>query len=127
MTTTFGDRWARAVAVSALQLAYDGVVCRLRDVRGLHHLAHLLAHPGTRVPSVQLSAAARGCDAAGTEQRLGPPAERARLTVTKAIKAALRKICAQHPPLGAHLTATIRRGYYCSYTPDPRYPIRWQV
>jgi len=27
-------------------LAYDGAVCRLRDVKGLHHIAHLLRHPG---------------------------------------------------------------------------------
>ncbi len=27
-------------------LAYDGTVCRLRDAKGLHHIAYLLRHPG---------------------------------------------------------------------------------
>jgi hypothetical protein len=46
---------------------------------------------------------------------------------TKAIKAALVKICEQHPALGQHLSATIRRGYSCTYTPDPRHPIHWET
>jgi hypothetical protein len=45
--------------------------------------------------------------------------------VTKGIKAALQKITAAHPTLGKHLAATIRRGYFCSYAPDPRHPIYW--
>lgn len=51
--------------------------------------------------------------------------ERARLSVTKAIKVALSRIDAQNPALGAHLNATVRRGYYCVYLPDPRHPIVW--
>ena len=27
----------------------------------------------------------------------------------------------------AHLTATIRTGRYCSYTPDPRTPVAWEL
>jgi len=30
-----------------------------------------------------------------------------------------------HPDLGRHLRATVRRGYYCVYLPDPRTPIAW--
>ena len=52
-------------------------------------------------------------------------AERARLTVTKGIKGALDRIRASHPALGAHLVATVKRGYTCAYMPDPRSEIRW--
>jgi len=68
----------------------------------------------------QLTAAARG-------QRSGSHGERARLTVTKAIKVALEKIKAGNPTLARHLGATVRRGYFCSYTPDPRFPISWET
>jgi len=54
-------------------------------------------------------------------------AERARLTVTKGIKAALARIARSHCTLGAHLSATVRRGYFCRYVPDPRHPITWMT
>jgi class 3 adenylate cyclase len=66
----------------------------------------------------QLVAAARG-------RKASSHAERARLTVTKGIKTALEKIADSHPDLGRHLAATIRRGYFCVYQPDPRRPITW--
>ena len=52
-------------------------------------------------------------------------AERARVAVTKAIGAALARVGAHHPALGAHLMATVRRGYFCSYTPDPSHLGTW--
>jgi hypothetical protein len=51
--------------------------------------------------------------------------ERARLTVTKGIKAAITRIGTAHPALAAHLTASVRRGYACVYVPDPRHPTEW--
>ncbi len=68
----------------------------------------------------ELSAAARG-------KRASSDAERARLAATKAIGMALDRLAASHPELGAHLHATVRRGYFCSYVPDPRHPIEWVV
>jgi hypothetical protein len=110
-------------------IAFDGHVCHVPDARGLHYLALLLQRPGVAVPSVELIAAAacrRGDPGAngngGNEVR-----ERARLTVTKGIRAALRKIEEVHPALARHLEATIKRGYDCRYLPDPRLPIRWQA
>ena len=53
--------------------------------------------------------------------------ERARVSVTRAIRRSLDgAICEQSPSLGDHLEATIRTGTFCSYTPDPRAPIVWQ-
>src|SRR5262249_47794396 len=37
-------------------LAFSGRFCRLRDAKGLHHIAHLLARPGEPVPGLDLLA-----------------------------------------------------------------------
>jgi CheY-like chemotaxis protein len=55
----------------------------------------------------------------GRDRRAASSAERARLMVTKAIKAALHKIRASHPALGHHLATSITTGTFCTYTPDP--------
>jgi hypothetical protein len=52
-------------------------------------------------------------------------AERARLNVTRAIKSALRRIAAGNRDLGIYFETTVRTGTFCSYTPDPRFPITW--
>jgi tetratricopeptide (TPR) repeat protein len=54
-------------------------------------------------------------------------AERARVSVTRAIRAALVRISEQSDTLGAHFEATIRTGTFCSYVPDPRAPITWRL
>jgi predicted ATPase/tetratricopeptide (TPR) repeat protein len=53
--------------------------------------------------------------------------ERARVAVTKGLKRALERIAASHPELGRHLTATVRRGYFCVYRSDPARSVRWEV
>ena len=63
----------------------------------------------------------------GRERVTSSPAERARLSVTRAIRAALSRIGEQSPALGSHLDATIRTGTFCSYLPDPRVPISWEL
>jgi tetratricopeptide (TPR) repeat protein len=64
----------------------------------------------------------------GGRDRAGPsPAERARSAVGKSIHAALKRIYEHHPSLGAHLELAVRTGYFCSYKPDSRMPVRWQV
>ena len=191
-----GDYWT---------IAYEDVVFRLKDTKGLHYIAHLLRHPGTEFHANDLVAAGAGprtgapsngergpsrqelaaeglvvsrlggapalldarakaayqerlsdlreeladaerlhdlgrAEHAGAEidfltteltapfrghQKANPYAERARLTVTKGIKAALERISQNHPALGRHLAVTIRRGTFCAYAPDPRHPIPW--
>jgi len=122
-----GDYWT---------IVFDGTVIRLRDTKGLRYLAVLLRHPGRRLHANAVVAAAKA-RAPGSLERLPRTAatrssardprdaERARLTVTKGIKAVLGRIAATHPALAEHLAATVRRGYICAYTPDPRYPIAW--
>src|SRR5215472_3587365 len=69
---------------------------------------------------------ARAVGLGGRDRRAASHAERARLNVTRAIRAAMANLARANPPLGAHLAATIRTGRYCSYTPDPRAPITWE-
>jgi len=68
---------------------------------------------------------AAGVGLGGRPRPAVSPAERARQSVTKAIKGALPRISDQSPKLGAHLETTVRTGTFCSYTPDPRAPIAW--
>jgi hypothetical protein len=121
-------------------IVYQGALCRLRDAKGLHYLAHLLLHPGQRFPAAELAAA---CDC-GLGTRASairslqipqsafrnpqfPADERARLAVTKRIKAAVSKIEVHHAALGHHLIASIKTGYQCAYLPDPHDLISWSV
>jgi non-specific serine/threonine protein kinase len=61
----------------------------------------------------------------GRNRQANSAAERARLSITKTIKAALRHIEENHPILGQHLATSIKTGTFCSYTPDPTRPISW--
>lgn len=189
-------------------LAYQGTVCRLKDVKGLHYLAFLLGHPGEAYPAVALVTAvdhpqaastatsynalrtdhlaihhlhvgglgdagvvldaqaqaaykqrlaelqddlseaqhfndlarmtktqaeidfltaelARAVGLGGRDRRVASSAERARLMVTKAIKAALHKISESHSALGRHLSTSITTGTFCSYNPDSTSPLSW--
>jgi hypothetical protein len=154
-------------------LDYDGRRMRLHDAKGLHHLAALLANPGTPIASVALAGALSGGDhgaAAGrtahraraldlreeldearafndpervsrareqlealavavAEADLSTSAagERARINVTRAIKAALRRIAELEPELGHLLRGTVRTGTSCAYEPDPGVPLEWEV
>jgi hypothetical protein len=70
---------------------------------------------------------ARAVGIGGRDRKAASHAERARLNATRAIRAAMTNLAREHPALGQHLTATIRTGRYCSYTPDPRTPVTWAL
>jgi tetratricopeptide (TPR) repeat protein len=53
--------------------------------------------------------------------------ERARVNVTRAIKAVVRRIAEQEPDLGHLLRGTVRTGTSCRYEPDPGVPLTWEV
>ncbi|PRX51445.1 AAA ATPase-like protein [Prauserella shujinwangii] len=61
----------------------------------------------------------------GRDRRLGDTAERARKTVAARIRTALRKLDERHPPLAAHLRATVETGTTCRYEPADAEP--WHV
>ena len=187
-------------------VCYQGRVVRLKDSKGLRHLARLLAHPGREFHVTDLEATlsdpgrpassgprgqeegselelrrdlgdagelldatakaaykarleelraeleeaesfndparaarardeidflvrelARAVGLGGRDRRAASHAERARLNVTRVIRAAMANLARANPSLGRHLSATIRTGRYCSYTPDPRVPITWEL
>jgi hypothetical protein len=58
----------------------------------------------------------------GRGRRAASASERARAGVTRAVRQAIARIGEHHPPLGEHLSRTIRTGTYCTYLPDPRAP-----
>ena len=193
-----GDYWT---------LAYHGTVCHLKDMKGLHYLAYLLARPGEAChvttlvmaidqPQMPITTAAshlstdpfatahvrvgglgdagvvldahakaaykrrldelqveldeaehrhdivRGTSIqaeidfltaeltaavglGGRDRRTASGTERARLMVTKALKAALQKIHDNHPTLHHHLSTSVTTGTFCTYTPDPTAPLSW--
>ena len=190
-----GDVWA---------MGADGEIFRLRDAKGLVHLAQLLARPGEELHALDLVAHAEGgidpravagsvagelsvraggqadvgptLDAeakrsyreratelrdeleeaesfndperaarareelawiaeqlsgavglGGRDRRTGSDAERARVNVTRAIRAALRRVGERDAALGRHLQDTVRTGTFCSYEPDPAEPLAWTV
>jgi hypothetical protein len=184
-----GDYWS---------LSFGGHTVALHDLKGLHYLARLLAHPGREfhvldlvanavVPAasppgatdpelaatgwgdagVHLDAQAknayrrrlaeidedleearrlsdlgrvvqaederdflirelsRAVGLRGRARRAGSASERARVSVTRAIRHALGRIRQHDPPLGDHLDRAIRTGAYCVYLPDTRITDSW--
>lgn len=63
----------------------------------------------------------------GRHRAVGSNAERARTSVTRSLRYALERLGQHHPGLATHLQQAVHTGTYCSYTPDPLTPIRWQV
>ncbi len=63
----------------------------------------------------------------GRNRKAASHSERARLMVTKAIKAALTKIRTRDASLGRYLAASIRTGNCCAYDPGPLPPVSWQL
>jgi tetratricopeptide (TPR) repeat protein len=63
----------------------------------------------------------------GRDRQAGAAAERARSTVTKAIKAAVHKIRQHHPDLGHHLATHLKTGLFCQYRPAPGQPTCWTL
>ena len=63
----------------------------------------------------------------GRDRRAASDSERARASVTKAVRSAVRRLEDQHPELGRHLTLAVHTGTFCAYDPDPRAPVTWDA
>lgn len=63
----------------------------------------------------------------GRDRKVGSQSERARVNITRAIKAVLVRFREHSPALADHLSATVHTGTFCCYSPDPRVPITWQL
>ena len=111
-------------------IRFDGRTCNVHDGKGLGYIAQLLRVPGHELHALDLLAAeadAGACHHDDCDADAYAAVERARLSVTRAIRRAQARIAACHPALGRHFDTTIRTGTYCSYTPDSRLPISWEV
>jgi hypothetical protein len=186
-----GDYWT---------VIFEGHTVRMRDIKGMRHLARLLADPGREHHVLDLAAAdasrsahadsgpttflprsalgdageildaqakqayrrrlteidddieqaraigdaeraaqadterdflvrelARAFGLSGRGRRAASASERARASVTRAVRQAIARIGEHHPQLGEHLSRTIRTGTYCAYLPDPRAPAGWKL
>ena len=70
---------------------------------------------------------ARAVGLGGRDRRAASDSERARVSVTKAVRGAVRRLEDQHPDLGRHLSLAVRTGTFCAYDPDPRAPVSWDA
>ena len=68
----------------------------------------------------------RAAGLGGRNRRAASASERARQSITKAIKAVLEKIAQSDAALGDVLSRCIKTGNFCSYQPDPDLPIAWE-
>ena len=70
---------------------------------------------------------ARAVGLGGRDRNGASATERARVSVTRAIRAAMVRIAQNSAQLGEHLETTIHTGTYCVYRPDPRVGITWET
>ena len=63
----------------------------------------------------------------GRDRRAASESERARVSVTKALRGAVRRLEDHHPELGRHLSLAVHTGTFCTYDPDPRAPVTWDA
>jgi hypothetical protein len=63
----------------------------------------------------------------GRDRKAASNAERARVSVTKAIRATIKRIAEHDADLARELEATVRTGVFCVHAPDPRRPLEWRV
>ena len=70
---------------------------------------------------------ARAVGLGGRDRRVDSASERARASVTRAVRHSMARIHEHHPSLGEHLGRAVRTGTYCTYLPDPRVPSVWKL
>ena len=69
----------------------------------------------------------RATGLAGRPRRATADAERARVNVTRTLRAAIDRITVAAPIAGSHLNSSIRTGTLCRYQPAPGGPAHWQT
>src|ERR1700719_3600980 len=62
----------------------------------------------------------------GRNRKAASASERARQSITKTIKAVVERIAQSDAALGDLLSRCIKTGTFCSYEPDPDFPIAWE-
>ncbi len=70
---------------------------------------------------------ARAVGLGGRDRLASSTNERARASVTRAIRQTIERIREQHPALADHLDRAVRTGGQCSYAPESGTAVRWQL
>jgi tetratricopeptide (TPR) repeat protein len=97
----------------------------LRDARGRNDLG-AIARIDAEVEALTRELA-RGLGLQGHGRDSRSPIERARISATRAIRAAIRSIQENDRSYGRHLAVTIKTGTFCAYVPDPEIDVRWRL
>src|SRR5215468_6946079 len=63
----------------------------------------------------------------GRDRAVAPEAERARVNVTRTLRATIERLAVSAPRVAAHLRTSIRTGGACRYEPGPGGPAHWHV
>ena len=95
------------------------------DADAAHDLGRLALAESDREHLVAELTRAFGID--GRPRTVGDDVERARGSVTRSLRYALRRLRELQPELGEHLDQHVRTGTYCSYRPDPITPVTWEL
>jgi hypothetical protein len=103
----------------------SGAAVRLKGSKGLAYLNELLLHPGQQLHVLRLAGLdepgpARVAGAVGleeTDRRAASDAQRARINVQRRLKDAIASIADCDAELARYLTATVKTGTHCSFTP----------
>jgi len=120
---------ARAVAGEGAEAAGAGLVAyraRAMDLREELSEARAFNDP-ERISRASEQLEALAADVAEADASSSAAGERARINVTRAIKAAVRRISEHEPELGHLLRGSIRTGTACAYEPDRTLPLEWEV
>lgn len=70
---------------------------------------------------------ARAAGFAGRIRQVGGDGERARTSVYRALRYAIKRLAVVDPSLGQHLSCSVRTGSWCSYAPDLLAPVTWRT
>jgi hypothetical protein len=105
---------------------------RLEDLEDEHAEAEAFADPERAAQAAEerdflVRELAQAVGLHGRDRKAASAAERARVSVTRAIRSSLARIGEESPELGKHFERTVRTGTFCVYDPDPRAPIDWRL
>jgi hypothetical protein len=100
-------------------LSSHGVEVCLLDSKGMRALASLLARPHVEIHALELCGLAFSSDPGAIE--------RARVNVTRTLRAVVDRIALGDPELGRHFECSVRTGKYCSYSPPHGELSEWIV
>ncbi|MBV8139321.1 MAG: hypothetical protein JO121_27385 [Deltaproteobacteria bacterium] len=114
---------------SQAKAAYRRRLCELREELAEASAAGQVQHAEAIEDEIDalVGELSRATGLGGRDRMAASSSERARQSVTRAIRKALSRIADYHPALGEILERQIKTGTYCSYQPDPNCEIRWSL